>query len=94
MEREEIFIGSNVAFGGDPIPAWKRAVVIFVVLLPLLVLYAGSYVVLVVPEGIVLKGEEARITHYRFGGMAAAAIFWPIEQVDRKVRRMDWDDSL
>lgn len=60
----------------------------------LLPLYVGSYLALVEPEGIVLKGGESRITHYRFGGRAATAIFWPIEQVDRNVRPRDWDDSL
>ena len=68
--------------------------IVAVVLLLLLVLYVGSYLALVMPEGIVLKGGESRVAHYRFEDRTAAAIFWPIEQVDRKVRWRDWDDSL
>ena len=72
----------------------RHATCIIVAILLLLMLYVGSYLALVVPEGIVLKGGESRITHYRSGDRTATAIFWPIEQVDRKVRWSDWDDSL
>jgi hypothetical protein len=69
------------------------APIIAAVLLLLPMLYVGGYLALVVPEGGVLKGGESRVTHYRAGDRAASVVFWPLEQIDRKARRRDWDDS-
>lgn len=59
----------------------------------LALLYAGSYVALVIPEGEVVKGGEFHLIHYRLGDSVARILYWPLERIDRKVRRFDWDDS-
>lgn len=66
------------------------------VLLLLPVLYVGSYFAMVVPDGILIgtiKVDYVRqpvISHYRTGGDITATIFWPLEQVDRKLRPGAW----
>jgi hypothetical protein len=76
------------------------AAVLLLGLLP--VLYVGSYVALVVPEGTVkstpARGGGMAIYHsedsYRVSESApgwAERLFWPMEQIDRKVRPDAWD---
>jgi hypothetical protein len=80
------------------------APVVVAVLLALPVLYVGSYMSLVVPEGIVktatVRGGGTAIyhsdEHYRVSGSlraSAAWLFWPLEQVDRHWRPEPWDQS-
>lgn len=64
---------------------------IAIVLLLLPVLYAGSYLALVEPYGSAGSciGSEPHYP-YRWGGVVASRLFWPLEQVDRKVRPKPW----
>ncbi len=57
------------------------SVAVVLMLLPVL-LYVGSYLALVVPYG--------DFAFYRFGGRTSARLFWPLEQIDRKVRVEAW----
>lgn len=74
------------------------APIIAAVLLLLPVLYVGSYFALVVPSGIRVGTIKINwipqpiIDHYRIGGDIAAAVFWPLEQIDRNVRPGAWDE--
>jgi hypothetical protein len=78
----------------------KHAAPIIAALLLLLpVLYVASYFALVVPQGraISIKYRGAagmmqiwKTTSYRSDGQWAAKIFWPLEQIDRKVRPLAW----
>ncbi|WP_425615451.1 hypothetical protein NA78x_005371 [Anatilimnocola sp. NA78] len=65
-------------------------VAILVLLVPLL--YVGSYLALVVPGQEYTGGSGAvyRTSYYRYGGRWAERIFWPLEQIDRKVRPGAW----
>jgi hypothetical protein len=74
------------------------------VLLLLLVLYAGSYLALVIPQGFnrlpnslnnptnMMALINYPIDHYRWGGMGAAQFFYPLERIDRTVRPQAWKD--
>lgn len=69
-------------------------------LVVLLLLYVGAYSALVQPSGVVIQrpwreeGGEVIIGnwyyHYRYGEHWAEQLFWPLEQIDRKVRPKDW----
>ena len=72
-------------------------------ILAILVLYVASYLALVVPEAfgripVNNSPEETWILinnpldHYRWGGMRAAWFFYPLEQVDRRLRPKSWKD--
>lgn len=67
-----------------------------IVLLLLPVLYVGSYLALVVPEGIhivCMSGKpsvRSFIGHYWADQRIAGVVFWPLEQIDRKVRPSAW----
>ena len=66
------------------------------VLLLLPVLYVVSYFALVVPEGhmvigrVTSQGAYASREHYRFGAHRIKSVFWPLEQIDRRVRPLTW----
>jgi hypothetical protein len=73
------------------------APIIASILLLLLVLYVGSYFALVVPGGTSAIyavqdplrphiNSESYATHYRRGHRISERLFWPLEQIDRKVR--------
>ena len=63
---------------------------ILVLLLP--VLYVGAYVAIVKPTGQLRGDPFFDAGHdYRWGGKTAAAVFWPIEQVDRRLRPGTWE---
>jgi hypothetical protein len=74
----------------------RAPLIIAIVLLLLPLLYVGSYFAMVVPDGIfigTIKVDYVRqpvISHYRTGGDIAAAVFWPLEQIDRKLRPGAW----
>jgi hypothetical protein len=78
------------------------APIIGAILLLLPVLYVGSYLALVTPESrIVIHRTKlpdgstevtSDIESYRVGGVAW--IFWPLEQIDRRVRPGAWRDLL
>jgi hypothetical protein len=71
----------------------RAPLIVAIVLLLLPLLYVGSYLAMVVPSGDGgiripgLAGDE----YYRFGGERAAWYFWPLEQIDRKVRPGAWE---
>ncbi|QDU27650.1 hypothetical protein ETAA8_27390 [Anatilimnocola aggregata] len=69
-----------------------------IVLLLLPLLYVGSYLALVVPQGrMVFKATEYFPGHeylcrYRIDSdVILPALFWPLEQIDRKVRPEAWE---
>jgi hypothetical protein len=87
------------------------APIIATILLLLPMLYAGSYLAPVKPEGILVgihqatsaelldadiysSPSEIRFTpehrYYRLGGQWSKRIFWPLEQIDRRLRPAAW----
>jgi hypothetical protein len=75
-----------------------------VLMLVLPVLYIGSYLALVTPPNHSLIHMSAivvaslppyplplHISPYRYGGRVAEFVFWPLEQVDRRVRPDAWE---
>jgi hypothetical protein len=75
---------------------WNPAPIIAVALLILPSLYVGSYLALVIPKGktvfVPANGTPyLRIDHYRVGNETwLPRLFWPLEQIDRKVRPGAW----
>ena len=77
------------------------APIIAAILLLLPVLYVGSYLALVVPPGRYVSrtvgsannrpSTEIFFEKYRFGGEWARWFYWPLEQIDRKVRPRAWE---
>jgi hypothetical protein len=68
------------------------APIIAAVLLLLPVLYVGSYLAVVVPSPFPVKSKYFPPEYsYRCGGEWAYRIFWPLEQIDRRVRPGAWD---
>lgn len=65
-------------------------------LLPML--YVGSYLVLVRPWAILIpvpnEPSSYHISHYRYGGAYAEAIYWPLEQLDRRIRAETWGEPI
>jgi hypothetical protein len=72
------------------------APIIAAIFLLLPVLYVGSYLALVVPDGVDYKHYLDKrslyyaTARYRYQGRLCANIFWPLEQIDRKVRPGAW----
>jgi hypothetical protein len=68
-------------------------VVTVLLLLPLL--YVGSYFALVVPAGYfngrLNISSTMRPPNYRIGAQQAAVFFWPLEQIDRRLRPEAWE---
>jgi hypothetical protein len=66
-----------------------------IVLLLLPVLYVGSYLALVTPNGqrMVWFGPDVATypkQSYRWGAQLSERIFWPLEQIDRQLRPHAW----
>lgn len=67
-------------------------------------IYLGTYLALVVPEGILhprfrekssinineFAEVSASMQYYRFGGNQPRKLFWPLEWVDRRIRPGSW----
>jgi len=79
------------------------APIIAAVLLLLPVLYVGTYLALVSPDGYGFTADGSYLgnsrkchlvpystQYYRFGGSYADAFFWPLEQIDRRLRSDAW----
>jgi hypothetical protein len=71
------------------------APIIAAILLLLPVLYVGSYLALVVPGGYAMPdsrrpGVYNVWVYYRWLPPRGGAAFWPLEQIDRKVRPRAW----
>ncbi|QDU31378.1 hypothetical protein ETAA8_65350 [Anatilimnocola aggregata] len=64
--------------------------IVLLVLPPLL--YVGSYLALVKPQGdIVWRKSRPFYCHYRVGSERVVPnLFWPLEQLDRKLRPTEW----
>jgi hypothetical protein len=59
------------------------------ILLLLLLLYVASYLVLVMPPN--QPNRLLSKSDYRFGGRVSTRLYWPLEQIDRKMRPALWD---
>ena len=78
----------------------RAPVIVAIVLLLLPVLYAGSYLAVVVPDGVTEyvgpfpPGDTFYFMpsgkHYRFVNGVSRRVFWPLEQIDRKLRPEVW----
>ncbi|QDU30809.1 hypothetical protein ETAA8_59580 [Anatilimnocola aggregata] len=72
----------------------RAPLIVAIVLLLLPLLYVVSYVAIVQPyhrSVWIVKGTlEMEYVHYRWGGAYAAKVFWPLEQIDRKLRPNRW----
>jgi hypothetical protein len=67
----------------------KLMPVVVALLLALPVLYVGSYLGLVRPDGIVNEAVDdpfPEIRYYRFGDKYAQKLFWPLERLDWRMR--------
>lgn len=66
-----------------------------IVLLILPVAYVGSYFAIVVPGALIAQPTRytpyVHPTNYRVGDEWSRAIFWPLEQLDRKLRPQAWN---
>ncbi|QDU31910.1 hypothetical protein ETAA8_70720 [Anatilimnocola aggregata] len=77
-------------------PRSTAAPIFAAILLLLPVLYVGSYLALVVPDGRLTmpapgSGLMGFRCHYRLDSdIVLPTLFWPIEQIDRKVRPAAW----
>jgi hypothetical protein len=65
-----------------------------VALLLLPALYVGSYWALVRPLAVLIPvpGDPGNydVRHYARGGAVAETLYWPLEQVDRRLRPAAW----
>ena len=77
----------------------RAPLIVAIVLLLLPVLYVGSYFVLVRPGGvpagaIVHQGVQVQMfspdEHYVLLNAQSRILFWPLEQIDRKLRPGAW----
>lgn len=79
----------------------RAPIVVAAVLLLLPALYVGSYFALVVPGGIEVaypsnnphEQHLIRVENYRIADAKMRTVFWPLEQVDRKIRPGPWQSS-
>jgi hypothetical protein len=75
----------------------KNAAPLFAALLLLLpVLYIGSYFALVTPgelgSSYIYQGKYCRVyTSYRCQGWLCVHAFWPLEELDRRLRPAQWE---
>jgi hypothetical protein len=68
----------------------RHAAPIFAALMVLLpVLYVGTYLALVKP-GLTISYGNRPPSPYRCGGELAETFFWPLEQIDRRLRPSAW----
>jgi hypothetical protein len=75
----------------------STAPIVAAILLILPVLYVGSYLAMVKPEGHMAFDEREIISetnfrweHYRYGDSVTSWLYWPLEQIDRKLRPSSW----
>ncbi|QDU30820.1 hypothetical protein ETAA8_59690 [Anatilimnocola aggregata] len=72
----------------------RAPLIVAIVLLILPVLYVGSYLALVLPDGerFELANSLQYLPTYRFGTASWAwRVYWPLERIDRRVRPEAWD---
>lgn len=63
--------------------------------------YFVSYFALVIPGGVLVRSPSlsfppppAQYTHYRIAYDQAAVVYWPLEQMDRRLRPDAWDADI
>jgi hypothetical protein len=74
----------------------RAPLIVAIVLLLVPVLYVGSYLLLVWPDQERLDWADSRsdFPTYRYGTESwAGRLFWPLEQIDRKVRPGAWVET-
>ncbi|WP_425617882.1 hypothetical protein NA78x_001572 [Anatilimnocola sp. NA78] len=72
-------------------PANRAPLIVAVVLLLLPVLYVGSYLALVVPQGMPVDlGNDFRMDYYRLAPEYSSIFFAPLEWVDKMIRPEAW----
>ena len=76
----------------------KNALATLLVIAVLLAVYSGTYLAAVQPEQVVVVavhcyGQFKVEDYYRFGGDLARWVFWPANQVDRRLRRSTWAET-
>ena len=62
-----------------------------------LVLYVGSYLALVEPGPgfiVTMNGKQVYSGPYRKGEEWSDRVFWPLEQIDRRLRPAAWEPRL
>lgn len=76
---------------------YSRAPLIFAIALLLLpILYVGSYLALVTPGGFSIADDTGggnmpiSFYNYRVSPSICSTLFWPLEQIDRKLRPEAW----
>jgi hypothetical protein len=75
------------------------APIIAAILLLLPVLYVGSYLALVVPRGnnvVVERSPSLAVwgeRHYRLASEWVPRFYWPLEQIDRRLRPAAWESE-
>ena len=76
----------------------RTPLILAIVLLLLPVLYVGSYLALVIPGGrLVVPDPSVRqtaqpiyVSRYRADGRWLARFFWPLAQIDQRIRPDSW----
>ncbi len=72
--------------------------VVAVVLVFVALLYVGSYLALVRPLAMLIPVRGAPgsydMRHYALGGAIAETIYWPLEQIDRRIRPAMWREPI
>jgi len=83
-----------------PTTRFAAPILAAVLLLLVATVYVGSYLAIVSPQAriAVYNGPTPAhhfpyLTHYRFGDAWAPLVFWPLEQVDRRLRAKAWIDN-
>lgn len=72
----------------------SRAPIVIAILFLVSMLYVGSYLALVDPPDLQKFSRRIwndRSLNYRFGGKWVDSFYWPLEQLDRKVRPGKWN---
>ena len=71
----------------------RAPLIVAIVLLLLPVLYVGSYLALVNPNGFAFATDQNRIrtSYYRLGGELSEWVYMPLETIDRFLRPGRWD---
>ena len=69
----------------------RAPLIVAIVLLSIPVLYVGSYLALVTPDGGGGGNDVQGLWFYRLNTHSwAGKVFWPLEQLDRKIRPKAW----
>ena len=82
---------------------WRAPLTVAILMLLLPLAYFGSYLALVVPTHVRVDRivcntpteflTEVNYERYRFGGKYSERVFWPLEQLDRRIRQETWNPT-